>query len=276
MSAPPPDYPGALGKVFRHNVLIALAITLVGLGVSVYAIVRSGATDATPAPSASSTTGDARTVVPPSTTATGSGGTEPPGATRDGQGAQAVSGECGLPSTGRAADCTAREVAVALDDVTCTASGVLGHMGLNPDLDSLDLNLVLSDRRCWVQPGQAATTAGATAADIVRAAAGSVSSRLRECARDGGRIATACSDRHEQEWVGDWWSRSPTTDSAAECRSRAARYTGMSVDGLANRIIVQVAERSADGPQVRCVVAAENVTLTDSVRNLRGSPLPTG
>ncbi len=154
-------------------------------------------------------------------------------------------------------------------------SGVLRAWGLDPDLDALDLIVSAEGGVCWVAPGDIPSRAGATAADLARARGGRVADSLRECARTDGRVAVSCVMPHEIEWIGAWFTLPADDDRAETCRRRAVEYTRMTLAGMENRLVAGYVERSVDnGLQLRCLVRAESVTLTASLRDLRNDELP--
>ncbi len=127
---------------------------------------------------------------------------------------------------------------------------------------------------CWVKPGAIALRAGASAADLVKAAAGSVNDALRECAAGREVVPIACSQVHQIEWMGKW-TASDTAAPSDSCQRKATDYTRMTMSGMENRLVAESAERTADGVhQTRCLVRVEGIVLDGTLRNLRNGQLP--
>jgi hypothetical protein len=188
--------------------------------------------------------------------------------------ATAVAVVCGSPNTGAAVDCHDANASFRLSQPACAAKSVLPLWRLDPELDALDLVFTDKGDVCWVKPGNVATRAGASAADLVKAAGGSVNDALRECAAGRDVVPIACSQAHQIEWMGEW-TASDTVAPSDSCQRKATDYTRMTMSGTENRLVAESAERTADGVnQTRCLVRVEGIVLDGTLRNLRNGQLP--
>jgi hypothetical protein len=174
---------------------------------------------------------------------------------------------------GAATPCAVPGAVLVVSSTDCSFPTLLALWTLDPALDSLDLAISSPGSACWVAPGEVARASGATAADVALAASGQVPTVLRSCGSGGGRVAVACSARHELEWVGEWSAALVGLKAPQVCAAAGARYTGMTLDGP-DRLIAVVAERRTTRPEFRCAVKVESVSLNGSLRNLAGRPIP--
>jgi hypothetical protein len=173
--------------------------------------------------------------------------------------------------------CTATGAALALTGVaTCSREGVTATWGLDPEMDNLLIDTVAASdgETCLATPNATARAAGATARDLGRAQAGTVTPALRVCARRDGTLSVACSEPHELEFIGPWRTE-PPDDATRLCRDAAVRYTGanLSEPGQPLSGVALRGQLSTGEQRLRCAVVADRA-LQGSVRSLGSAEVP--
>jgi len=203
---------------------------------------------------------------PPSTALTAPISSTPIGAppAAIGQGADCL----GIDQTAK--NCKEPGTGVRLHQINCTSTGVLQSWGLNPDLDFLSLSTKRSGGDCVAYPGETATNAGISGADIVRAQHGMVPPSLRVCARASGTPALACNAPHELEYVGDWVSDNGLVDLQDRCTDLGTQYTENTLAIGSGLVAAHMSSQS----QYRCLLKVQSGSLIGSVRGIGGGALP--
>lgn len=179
------------------------------------------------------------------------------------------SAQC-VAMSGDAAPCTATHAGALVDLTDCSPTAAMNAWGLDPQLDSLSLTTVVLARQCAVFPGDVAVKGGASGNDVLASMAGHVPSALRECARSAG-TDVPCSQAHEIEFVGDWKRIPPIDDTHDICRSTAARYTATALTPTSE---LRSETAKTNGELYRCAVRVDHDSLSGSVRDIGGDPLP--
>lgn len=207
---------------------------------------------------------------PPETSASPGGQSTHP---EPGDAAAATNAECRDPATGGPVDCSVPGSGILLVTGQCTDTTPHALFGRDASSESFLVAVTRTNEGCILKPATEATRAGATGADIRRATEGTISASIRECARHGNEVIVACSEPHEIEYVGGWFSSDDTPSAvASECGERAKRYTARPMivgDELGATVV-------SDGNLHRCAVRVQSPPLTSSVHDLGGGPLPRG
>lgn len=146
----------------------------------------------------------------------------------------------------------------------CSVDGVIAAWGLDPQLDSLLLDVEAKGGTCTVHPNSASLRAGGSERDIEAARAGVVPDVLRECAREAGTPIVPCSEPHELEFVGAEFDIEPSSSPDAHCSDSGREYAAINfVPGaVANFVVVE----TDDGRAGRCALAINHGSSTTSLR----------
>lgn len=159
--------------------------------------------------------------------------------------------------------CDSSEVELVMQD--CSTTGVLNAWGMDPQLDSLLIDVVKVNDACRVQPNFVAREAGASIADVEAAQRGNVPDVLRECARRSAVSVVACSEPHEIEYVGPVFDSVPDSDPGPACSILGRTYaaTSFKVGADPNFGVIELPGEDS----VRCALIFEQGSSETSVRN---------
>ncbi|WP_156394660.1 hypothetical protein [Rhodococcus sp. Leaf233] len=146
----------------------------------------------------------------------------------------------------------------------CSLDGVIAAWGLDPQLDSLLLDVEGEGGTCTVRPNLTSQGAGGSERDIEAASAGVVADVLRECAREAGQPIVPCSELHELEFVGVSFEIDPSSNPDVQCSVSGRKYAAINfVPGaIANFVVLE----SNEGRVGRCALAIKHGSSTTSLR----------